>query len=153
MYLLDTNLVSELRRARTGRAEPRVIAWAERQPVAALFLSAVTLFELELGVLLAGRRDAAQGRALRAWLDGQVLPAFTGRILPVDAAVAIRAAALHVPDPASERDALIAATALVHGFRVVTRNSGDFLRTGVGLVNPWTDEADDPSPHPAAGAP
>lgn len=74
---------------------------------------------------------------MRSWLDGQVLTAFEGRILSVDGAVAVRCARLHVPDPRSERDALIAATALVHGMTVVTRNTADFETTGVALLNPW----------------
>jgi len=124
-YLLDTNVVSELRRAKAGKADPRVTAWAESVPVASLFLSVITMLELEMGVLLIERRDPAQGAVLRAWLDGQVLPAFSGRILAVDTAVARRCAKLHVPDPRSERDALIAATALTHGLTVVTRNVAD----------------------------
>jgi predicted nucleic acid-binding protein len=97
----------------------------------------ITLLELELGVLQIERRDAAQGMMLRAWLDGQVMPAFDGRILAVDADVVRRCARLHVPDPRSERDALITATALIHGMTVVTRNTGDFEATGVVLLNPW----------------
>lgn len=118
-YLVDTNVVSELRRAKAGKADPRVTAWAESVPVASLFLSVITMLELEIGVLLIERRDPAQGAILRAWLDGQVLPAFSGRILAVDTTVARRCAKLHVPDPRSERDALIAATALTHGLTVV----------------------------------
>lgn len=83
------------------------------------------------------RRDAAQGVVLRAWIDGRVLPAFEGRILAVDMAVAQRCARLHVPDPRAERDALIAATALVHGLTVATRNVADFQPMGVDLLNPW----------------
>lgn len=138
MWLLDTNVVSELRKARTGRADPKVVAWAESVSPASLFLSVITLQELELGVLQTERRDAAQGRVLRAWLDDQVIPAFAGRVLVIDAAVALRCARLHVPDPRSEADALIAATALVHGMTVVTRNVADFAPTGVALLNPWS---------------
>ena len=139
-FLIDTNVVSELRRARTGKADPNVVAWAEAQPSGALFLSAITVLELELGVRQAERRDPEQGRGLRTWLEGQVLPAFDGRVLPIDVAVARRTATLHVPDPAPERDALIAATALVHSLTVATRNTSDFDRTGVALVNPWLAE-------------
>jgi predicted nucleic acid-binding protein len=102
-----------------------------------LYLSAITVQELEIGVLLAERRDPAQGAIFRAWLNGHVLPAFTGRILAVDTAVAQRSARLHVPDPRPVRDALIAATALVHGMTVVTRNVADFEPTGVSTLNPW----------------
>ena len=102
-----------------------------------LFISAITVFELEQDVLLVERRDAKQGMALRAWLDDQVMPEFSSRILSIDADVARRCAGLHVPDPRSERDALIEATALVHGLTVVTRNIADFEKTGVHLINPW----------------
>ena len=137
MFILDTNVVSELRRPL--RTDPRVLAWAEKTPVTSFFLSSITELELELelGVLLMERRDAAQGAVLRAWLDLQVLPRFAGRILPVDTAVAQYCARLHVPDPRAERDALIAATALVHGMIVATRNVDDFTATGVQINNPW----------------
>lgn len=137
MYLLDTNVVSELRRAKAGKADPHVTAWALSVPVASLFLSAITVLELELGVLLIERRDPAQGAVLRMWLEQQVLPAFSGRILAVDTAVARRCARLQVPDPRSERDTLIAAMALTHGLIVVTRNVTDFRLTGVGTLDPW----------------
>lgn len=141
MYLLDTNVVSELRKAKSGKADQNVRAWAENVSVASLFLSAITLLELETGILLVERRDPSQGAALRAWLEGHVLPAFSGRILAIDAAVAQRCAKLHVPDPRSDRDALIAATALVHGLIVVTRNVADFAPTGVEMLNPWEEPA------------
>ena len=135
MFLLDTNVISELRRA--NRAAPAVLAWAHTTQASQLFISAITVLELETGVLLVERRDPEQGSLLRSWLDGHVLPGFAGRILPVDAAVAQRCAQLHVPDPRAERDALIVATALVHGMTVATRNMADFLPTGVALINPW----------------
>lgn len=137
MFVLDTNVVSELRKAKSGKADRNVTSWAASVSPGALFLSAITILELETGVLLIERRDAAQGAILRAWLDSHVLPAFAGRVLAVDIAVAQRCAKLHVPDQRAERDALIAATALVHGMTVVTRNVGDFVRTGVDLLNPW----------------
>lgn len=137
MYLLDTNVVSELRKAKAGKADPNVTAWAVGVPAASLFLSAITILELETGILQMERRDPVQGALLRAWLEGHVLPAFSARILPVDVLVAQRCAKLHVPDPRSDRDALIAATALVHGLTVVTRNIADFRATGALLLNPW----------------
>lgn len=137
MFLLDTNVVSELRKVRSGRADGQVVAWVGAVDVASLFVSAISIMELEMGVLRIERRDSHQGRLLRAWLDLQVLPEFAGRILPVDASVALRCARLHVPDPRSERDALIAATALVQGMTVATRNVADFSATGVALINPW----------------
>jgi len=134
MYLLDTNVVSELRRA---RVDPHVLAWAQSVATGALFISVITLLELEKGVLLVERRDSAQGAMLRAWLDRQVLTAFEGRVLPLDARIAVRCPSLRVPDPRPDRDALIAATALEHGFTVVTRNVVDFAGTGVELLNPF----------------
>ena len=137
MYVLDTAVVSELRKALSGKADSNVVAWSASAPVGALFISAVTILELEIGVLRLERRDVAQGRELRAWLEERVLPAFEGRVLPIDSAVARRCAPLHVPNPLSYRDAFIAATALVHSMTVVTRNVADFVRTGVALLNPW----------------
>ena len=137
MYLLDTNVVSELRKARTGKADRHVKEWAKNIPAASMHLSAICVLELERGTLLMERRDASQGAMLRSWLENHVLPTFAGRILPVDIPVAVRCAALHVPNPCSYRDALIAATAMVHGMTVVTRNVSDFEPTGVALLNPW----------------
>jgi predicted nucleic acid-binding protein len=137
MLLLDTNVVSELRKVRLGKADVRVAEWADSTETPDLYLSAITVHELEIGVLRVERRDPEQGAVLRAWLDNHVLPAFAGRILPVDTGVALRSAKLHVPDPSPIRDGLIAGTALVHGMTVVTRNVADFASTGVLLLNPW----------------
>jgi hypothetical protein len=140
MYILDTNVISELRKAK--KTHPNVKKWAERVPSASLYISVISVLELEIGILLIGRRDKEQGAILRAWMDLHVLPTFSGRILAIDTDVARRCAtlyvpALHVPNPRSDRDALIAATALVHGLTVATRNVADFERTGVGVLNPW----------------
>ena len=139
MFVLDTNVVSELRKARAGKADPNVTAWAASVPAVSLFVSVITVLELETGVLRVERRDARQGTVLRAWLESHVLPAFSGRVLPVDTAVAQRCGRLLVPDPRADRDALISATALVHGMTVVTRNVADFQSTGVPIFNPWDD--------------
>ena len=139
MFILDTNVVSELRKAKAGTANPGVTEWAIEVPASLMFLSVISLHELEHGVLLAERRDPAQGSVLRRWLDTSVATAFADRFLPVDEPVARRAAALHVPDPAPFRDALIAATAHVHTMTVVTRNVRDFSRfAGLHVTNPWT---------------
>jgi toxin FitB len=137
MFVLDTNVVSELRKVRLGKADANVTAWTESVDAADLFVSAITIMELELGVLSIERRDATQGAMLRAWLEQHVLPEFSRRTLPIDTAVAQRCARLHVPDKRSERDSLIAATALVHGMTVVTRNVADFKLMGAALINPW----------------
>ena len=138
MFLLDTNVISELRRPE--RADRNVAAWASTIPAASFFLSAISILEIELGALQIAPKDVAQIAVLRAWIDGQILPRFEGRVLPVDIAVAQRFARLHVPDPRAERDALIAATPIVHGLTVVTRNVADFESMGVALFNPWTVE-------------
>ncbi len=136
MFLLDTNVISELRRPE--RADPAVVAWASTQPAASQFLSSISILEIEIGARLVERRDGAQGAILRAWIDNQILPHFEGRILAIDTAVALRCAGLHVPDRRPERDALIAATAAIHGLTVVTRNIADFEPMGVAVLNAWT---------------
>jgi predicted nucleic acid-binding protein len=135
MFLLDTNVISELRRPE--RANRNVAAWAGSIPFASFFLSAISILEIEIGAHRLARTDPAQGAVIRAWIDGRVLARFEGRVLPVDIAIAQRCARLHVPDPQSERDALIAATALVHGLTMVTRNTAHFASAGVALLNPW----------------
>ena len=136
-YLLDTNVISELRKAGDKRADANVVAWLSGVEAHSLYLSAITVMELELGILRIERRDAAQGGRLRTWMDGHVLPEFADRILAVDDAVALRCARLHVPDPRSDRDAWISATALVHGMTILTRNVADFRLTGVQVIDPW----------------
>jgi hypothetical protein len=137
MFLLDTNVVSELRKIRLGRADKNVARWADSVDAVDLYVSAITVQELEMGVLLVERRDPPQGAIFRSWFESHVLPAFAGRILPVDTAVAQRCAALHVPEPRPAMDSLIAATALVHGMTLVTRNVADFQSSGVTIFNPW----------------
>ena len=137
MFLLDTNVVSELRKIRLGKADLHVTEWADSVDAGSLYISAITVLELEVGILQLERKDPRQGASLRTWFDMLVLPEFNDRIFPVDTAVAQRCARLHVPDPSAKRDAMIAATALVHGMTVVTRNIADFEVTGVPLLNPW----------------
>ena len=137
MIVLDTNVVSELRKAGGGKADMNVVAWLSGQDAAACYVSAVTLMELELGILLMERRDPVQGARLRTWMADYVLPEFSERTIPADSAVALACARFHVPDPRPERDAWIAASALVHGMTLVTRNMADFAPMGVALLNPW----------------
>ncbi|HKI83484.1 MAG TPA: type II toxin-antitoxin system VapC family toxin [Candidatus Krumholzibacteria bacterium] len=137
MYLLDTNVLSELRKVGDGKVDANVTAWISSVDAANFYLSAISLMELELGILLVERRDARQGERLRTWMRTRFLPEFSERTLPVDQAIALRCARLHVPDPYPERGGYIAATALVHGMTVVTRNVADFEPTGVRLLNPW----------------
>lgn len=133
-YLLDTNVLSDARAKRS----PRLLAWLQEQIVADLQLSSITLLELERGVRRRAHRDPVGAAPLRRWLDEDVRGTFAGRVLPVDDEVAVAAAALHVPDPMPEMDALIAATALVHGLTLVTRNINDFTRVPITLLDPWT---------------
>jgi predicted nucleic acid-binding protein len=135
MYLLDTNVISELRHGKPQQSA-QVRAWAASQPVSRMFLSAITVLELEKGVLALERKTPPQGRALRLWLVG-LRASFAGRILPFTENAAALCAAMHVPNPKPERDAMIAAIALEHRMTVVTRNVQDFEGCGVALINPF----------------
>ena len=135
MYLLDTNVVSELRKG--SKAHQAVRAWNKGVAASACYLAAVSLFELRLGALLRRRRDPDQGEVLLSWIR-QVETNFGPRILDTTSRDWIRAAKLHVPDPRPLRDSLIAATALNHGLVVVTRSVVDFERMAVELIDPWT---------------
>jgi len=137
MYLLDTNVISEFRKSADGRINKSVKRWADEIPPDLMFISAISVLELEIGVLQIERRDKKQGLILRKWLNKNVLPAFLDRVLPVDLAVAQRCASLHVPNPKSERDAMIAATAIEHRMTIVTRNVSDFSQSGVKIFDPW----------------
>jgi len=136
MFILDTNVISELRKAGSGRADQKVVAWLSQHNAENCYISSITLMEIELGILRIARRDAAQSELLRKWMDHHILPEFSERTISVDKAIALRSAALHVPDPRPERDAFIAATALVHGMILVTRNIADFLPMGVTVIDP-----------------
>lgn len=133
-HLLDTNVVSELRKC---APDPAVESWGRSVNAGDLFLSVITIREIDAGVLAKERTDPTQGATLRSWYEDKVLAGYSDRILPVDIDVARRSAYLHVPDPMPERDALIAATALVAGLTIVTRNVRDFERTGASVLNPW----------------
>ena len=137
MLLLDTNVVSELRKVASGRAHPNVVVWNETVDPAETFISSVVLHELEIGVRLVEHNDPPAGMVLRNWLENSVLTAFSGRILPLDEAAAVQAARWHVPDPKPINDAYIAATAFTRRMTLVTRNVRDFDGMGLALVNPW----------------
>jgi predicted nucleic acid-binding protein len=136
-FLLDTNVVSELRKLRLGKADPRFQRWAALGVIGQSYISAITVYELEIGFLQIERRDPRQAATLRTWLQFAVLPVFEKRVLALDADVAKCAAKLHVPNPRPLNDSYIAATALVHGMTVATRNVADFVPMGVTLLNPW----------------
>ena len=135
MYLLDTNYLSEVRKR--SRADPNVVSWSNAHDTSASYVSVITVMEIEKGILRLVRRDPVQSRILRLWLDGTIIPKFAGRFLDINLAIARRAAALHVPDPRPDNDALIAATALVHGLTIITRNTADFTPMGVPTLDPW----------------
>ena len=135
MFLLDTNVISELR---VGKANPSAALrrWAAGIPGNQLYLSAVSILELETGVLLMERKDAPQGKVLRSWLGG-VMREFSSQVLPFGITTAVLCAAMHVPNRRPDRDAMIAATAKEHGYTIATRNTADFSSCGVQLINPW----------------
>lgn len=135
-YLLDTTVVSEIRKS-PQKADPHVRSWVASRAPSDLCLSAITILEIELGIARLSRRDHRQAAPLQAWFEDDLLPVFADRILPIDVAVARRAALMHVPDPRPERDALIAATAVVHDLTVVTRNVKDFEPLDVAIIDPW----------------
>lgn len=135
IYLLDTNVLSELRRADRGDAAVR--SWSQSMQPQSFFLSAITILEIEQEILRLNRRDAKTAELFRDWLNNYVLKQFEGRILAFDLAAAVRCAAMHGPDPKPDRDGMIAATAAVHGLTVATRNVADFEACGVPVFNPW----------------
>lgn len=137
MYLLDTNVVSELRKKTANQQSENVRTWASSVPAHTMYLSVITILELELGILQIENKDSRQGKMLRNWLEQKAIPSFENRIISIDTKIARRCAQLNYPDPKSERDALFAATALVHGLTVITRNGSDFNSDEISLINPW----------------
>ena len=142
MYLLDTNIISESRKLGTYRIDPRAARWFAQVDVETTFISAMTIFELERGVRQMERRDVTQGSALRRWLDDQIMTTYENRTLPLSRAVAQICASLHIPDPKSERDAWIAATAIDAKLTLVSRNVQDFANMSVDLINPFEHKFD-----------
>jgi predicted nucleic acid-binding protein len=135
VYLLDTNIISETRRH--YRANSNVTAWLAATDSNSLYTSVVVMMELERGILGMERKDPQQGAILREWLNAVIKPAFAGRVLPIDERTTAICAALHIPSQAPANDAWIAATALQHGYTLITRNTADFERTGAKLLNPF----------------
>ncbi len=136
-YLLDTNVVSELRKARTPKIDPEVACWTDTVDAGDMFISAITVMEIEKGILNLARKDPRQEKILRGWFTRLVMPEFKDRILPFDTAAAVYCAGLHIPDRRPANDAMIAAIAYCHNMTLVTRNVKDFAGLGVTLLNPW----------------
>lgn len=139
MYLLDTNVVSEIRKAGSGKADLAVLSWIRPIAPQLLYISVMTVFEIEIGILQIERRDGKQGAALRRWMDDGVKRAFENRIIAADEQIAIRSAGFSIPDPRPLRDSFIGATARERNLVLVTRNIRDFQEMGVALVNPWSE--------------
>nr|WP_314269809.1 type II toxin-antitoxin system VapC family toxin [uncultured Kingella sp.] len=138
MYLLDTNILSEIRKIQAGRADQGVAQWAQAHPKSLMYISAITLLELERGTIAAEQRDKRQGAVYRRWLSQVVQPEFQDRVLQIDAQTVLLCAPMHVPDKKSLADSLIAATAIQHNMTVITRNEKDFAGTGAKIHNPFS---------------
>ena len=142
MYLLDTNVVSEIRKISRGQADAALEQWTHSVSFDDCYLSVITLLEIEQGILRVQHRgDEAQFLRLQHWLNDTVIPTFAQRILPIDRHTARICARLHVPDQRPYNDALIAATAIRHDLTLVTRNVRDFAELNVPLLNPFSGKA------------
>jgi toxin FitB len=137
MFLLDTNVLSETRKLAKGIGSDQVKEWFTAQQSQDLYISVISLFEIERGILLLQRRDKPQAAILQKWFAQKLKPEFKSQTLGIDERIASECAALHVPDPKPYMDALIAATARVHDFTLITRNTKDFEPMGARCINPW----------------
>jgi len=137
MYIFDTNVISELRKTKSGRANRAVVRWSQSVPADSIFLSAICVYEVKLGIVKLATRNPSEAQRLGDWLLLTIIPSFAGRILPLDENVAILLAGMMAPKTRPYRDAIIAATAQHHGYTVVTRNLRDFEELPVRVINPW----------------
>lgn len=138
MYVLDTNLVSEIRKV-PAKKNPAVQRWLEKQYSDQLFITSITVYELEVGVQRLARKDSAQAALIGDWLHGILLPGFEGRVLDLDLESSLIAATYQVPDPRPSADCFIAAITQRHHMKLVTRNTKDFLAMNIPLINPWNE--------------
>ena len=138
MYLLDTNVISEIRKVNAGKANVGVTQWTKKTSQSLMYVSVISLMEIEQGILRLERKDTVQACLLKDWFHNIVLPSFDNNVVNIDKNIALTCATLHVPDKQPANDSLIAATALVHDLTLVTRNTKDFEQTGVKLFNPFT---------------
>ncbi len=141
MYLFDTSAITELRKAKHKnkkfKADPGLIEWVKHVDHSTIYVSSIAFMEIEIAILSMEKKNKHQGKLLRNWFDELVKPAFDGRVIAFDQAIALKCAALRVPDPHRMRNAIVAATALVHKMILVTKNEKDFIYTGVDIVSPW----------------
>lgn len=138
MYLLDTNVISEIRKVNAGKANAGVTQWTKKTSQSLMYVSVISLMEIEQGILRLERKDTVQACLLKDWFHNIVLPSFDNNVVNIDKNIALTCATLHVPDQKPANDSLIAATALIHDLTLVTRNTKDFEQTGVKLFNPFT---------------
>lgn len=138
MYLLDTNVISEIRKVNAGKANAGVTQWTKKTSQSLMYVSVISLMEIEQGILRLERKDTVQACLLKDWFHNIVLPSFDNNVMNIDKNIALTCATLHVPDKQPANDSLIAATALVHDLTLVTRNTKDFEQIGVKLFNPFT---------------
>ena len=135
MYLLDTSVLSVLRSP--GEEDAKLVAWASQQQTFNLYVSSISILELKLAILQKRKISPGEGEVLNTWLQKQVLQGFKGWVVAFDGEMAEYCAALHVPNPKSERDAMIAATCLVKNLSLVTRHPLDYKHIKIQTIKPW----------------
>lgn len=138
MYLLDTNIISQIRKINAPSCPIAFKSWFDSVDLTMCYLSAITVFEVELGILQKSRKDPVQAQILRDWFENQVKTEFATRILPIDTQSALKSAGFHVPNPASLPDSLIAGVAVAYNMILVTKNAKDFIDfQDIQLFNPF----------------
>ncbi|CAM3841566.1 type II toxin-antitoxin system VapC family toxin [Avibacterium endocarditidis] len=139
MYFIDTNVLSEIRKIKSGKANQGVIRWLSEINEQQIYTNIVVMMELERGILAKERKDPWQGKILRQWFENTIKIGFANRILHLDAKTAQICATLHIPNHCPKNDAWIAASAIQYGLTLVTRNTADFSRMGIKLFNPFDE--------------
>jgi len=137
MYLLNTNIISELKKLDSGKIHPQVQRWAYSINLMQTKISVVSIIEIRTGILSLARKDQAQAASLDNWFTNRLLPAYRTRTLSVDTEVALICAQLHIPAKRPINDAYIAATAIAHNLTLVTCNVRDFQGLPLMLENPF----------------
>ena len=139
MYLLDTNILGDIRKSHHPNCPALFKQWLNHVDLNLCYLSVISIYEIEQGILRKERTDTIQGQLLRTWFEQKIQPEFHHRILDLNTNIALKTAQLHVPNPASLADSFIGATALQHNLTLITRNTKDFQSFGVKLFNPFED--------------